>query len=528
MADKRRTYGVSTLSVTLLVVAVVVAANLISTRFFGRADLTEDKIYSLSAASRGLAVTLQDPLIARAYISPDLPPDLITVRQYLLDLLGEYRAYGKGNFQFEVVTPATPEEETEAQGFGIAPFQVNVLQADKIELKRVYLGLVFIHADRQEALAAITNTAGLEFQLTSAIRRVTRQSLGSIGVLAGTGGPTLEAGLTRLQGAVSREYRIRAVDLSAEPVPADITTMVVVGPRADLNDSVLYRLDQYVMRGGPVMFLLDGAQANMQAAPNQGGGFAFASPSDVDSLAQHYGAAPKSQIVLDARHNQVRAMQSLGFLQIPVAIDYPFYVAAAGASDAHLLAQDLDRLDLLFVSPLNLQPQPEATLTVVARSSDRSGVRNLPTTVMPPIETQPTDYAAPGQPLVVAVEGILESYFNDVTRGDSLLLGPDFDSTFLSRSPHTRMLIAGDADLAEDQGMTEYNRVFLLNALDWLSGNDLLIELRSRQVQDRPLEELDPGARARIKWANLLGPSLLVVIFGLARWRRRVSARRKA
>jgi len=147
---------------------------------------------------------------------------------------------------------------------------------------------------------------------------------------------------------------------------------------------------------------------------------------------------------------------------------------------------------------------------------------------MPPIETEPTDYASPGQPLVVAVEGILESYFTDMTRGDSLLLGPNYDSTFVGRSPHTRMIIAGDADLVSDQGMTQFNQVFLLNSLDWLSGNDLLIELRSRQVQDRPLEELDPGTRSRIKWANLIAPSLLVVIFGLGRWRRRVSARRKA
>jgi ABC-type uncharacterized transport system involved in gliding motility auxiliary subunit len=68
--------------------------------------------------------------------------------------------------------------------------------------------------------------------------------------------------------------------------------------------------------------------------------------------------------------------------------------------------------------------------------------------------------------------------------------------------------------------------VFVLNAFDWLTRNDLLIALRSRQVQNRPLEDLDPGARSRIKWANLFGPSLLVVVFGLVRWRRRAVAKR--
>jgi ABC-type uncharacterized transport system involved in gliding motility auxiliary subunit len=86
--------------------------------------------------------------------------------------------------------------------------------------------------------------------------------------------------------------------------------------------------------------------------------------------------------------------------------------------------------------------------------------------------------------------------------------------------------VVGDADLLTDQGLSrnQFNQVFLLNALDWLSRNDLLIALRSRQVEDRPLEPLEDGARSRLKWANLLGPSFLVVAVGLYRWRRRSQA----
>jgi len=87
--------------------------------------------------------------------------------------------------------------------------------------------------------------------------------------------------------------------------------------------------------------------------------------------------------------------------------------------------------------------------------------------------------------------------------------------------------VVGDGDLVLDQGFSASNRVFLLNALDWLAGNDMLIALRSREVQDRPLDQLDAGARSRIKWANLFGPSLLVLAVGLFRWRRRVAAKAK-
>src|SRR5262245_20098902 len=209
MAMSRKTLGWSAVSYTVLVVAVLIVLNLVSTRFFGRLDLTEGKIYSLSEASRQVAADLHDPLIARVYISADLPPQLITVRQYLLDLLSEYRAYGHGNFQFEVVHPSTEEEETEAQSYGVQPFQANVYEQDKVEMKKITLGLVFIHADQQEALPAVTSTEGLEFQLTSAMRRVTQRSLGNVGIVASTGGPSIAQGLAGLQQLVSREYRIR-------------------------------------------------------------------------------------------------------------------------------------------------------------------------------------------------------------------------------------------------------------------------------------------------------------------------------
>ena len=527
MPKSRKILGLSAVSVTLLVVAVLVVLNLVSTRFFGRVDLTENKIYSLSEASRQVASDLQDPLIARVYLSPDLPPQLITVRQYLLDLLSEYRAYGQGRFQYEVVHPSTAEEENEAQGYGVQPFQANVYQADKVELKRIYLGLVFIHGDRQEALAAVTSTAGLEFQLTSAMRRVTRQSLGNVGVVASTGGPSLSEGLSALQQLVSREYRIQEIDLSKAPVPRDITVILMVGPRENLSDTVLYQIDQFVMRGGSVMFMLDGGEANLQAGPQQGGGIAFPITTNVDSLCLHYGAAPRPEYVMDQRHNQVQAMQNLGFLQLPVAIPYPLFVQGSPGGSDHALSKELDRVDMLFASPLDVKPAPGVTATVVVRSSSKSGTRKLPTMVMPPLEETPTDYTAPNQPLAVALEGSFQSYWVDTARGAAHLLGRAYDTAFTAASPaDSRLLVVGDADLVTDQSLArnQFNQVFLLNALDWLSRNDLLIELRSRQVEDRPLEPLDPGARSRLKWANLLGPSLLVVAVGLYRWRRRSRA----
>jgi hypothetical protein len=289
---------------------------------------------------------------------------------------------------------------------------------------------------------------------------------------------------------------------------------------------VLWRIDQYIMRGGPVMFLLEGGEANLQAGPQQGGGIAFPVTTNVDSFALHFGAAPRPEYVMDARHNQVQAMQNLGFLQIPVAIPYPLFVQGSKGGPDHLLSRDLDRVDMLFASPLDVKPAEGAKASVVVQSSAKSGTRKLPTMVMPPLEDTPVDYAAPNQPLAVAIEGTFRSFWADSVQSGPLY-GPAGDTAFHATSADARLLVVGDADCVGDQGLgrNQFNQVFVLNALDWLSRNDLLIALRSRQVEDRPLETLEPGDRSRVKWANLLGPSLLVIVVGLYRWRRRSRAR---
>lgn len=522
----RKTYGISTVTATVLVVAVLIVVNLISSEFFARADLTEAKMFTLSEASRQVAANVKDPLYAKVYVSPDLPPDLLRVRQYLVDLLSEYRAYGQGNFSLEVINPTTPEQGREAQGYGISPFQAQVIQSDKMELKRVYLGVVFIHADRQESIPAVTDTRGLEFQLTSAIRRVTRQSLGVVGVVQNTAGPTLEQGLTNLQKSVGKEYRIRSVDLSTQPVPADVTVLAVIGPQQSFSDTTLYHIDQFVMRGGSAMFLLDGCQVNLGAPPQQGGGMAFPVPNNVDSLAQWYGAAPRAGVMVDARHNQIQAMQALGPIQIPVAIQYPFFLAAGSSDKEQVLGAGVDRLDLLFASPLNLTPQSGTSLDVIVRSSPKSGVKTLPAMVAPPINIPDSDYSQPNQPLVATIEGQFHSYYADTLHPAPALLGPGHDTAYAATGVDARMVVVGDADLATDQAMTQFNQVFVLNAIDWLSRNDLLIALRSKTIEDRPLENIDAGDRSKVKWANLFGPPLLVILFGLVRWRRRAARRR--
>ncbi len=142
---KKSTWSVSNVSTLLVIAAILVVVNLIGLKIFARADLTEQSIYTLSQASRGVVGNLSDRLTVKAYFTKDLPAPYNANSRYVRDILEDYRTYGNGNFYYEFVDPADEEQlEKEAQGYRVQPAQVNVMEKDALQLKKVYMGLVLI------------------------------------------------------------------------------------------------------------------------------------------------------------------------------------------------------------------------------------------------------------------------------------------------------------------------------------------------------------------------------------------------
>ena len=174
----------------ILFVVVLVLINLVAVEFFTRLDLTQGKVYTLSKSSKNIVRNLKDKLVVKAYFSKELPPPYNQNRRYLKDQLDDYKAYSGGKFQYEFVDPGSEESlEREAQSFRVPPLQVNVMQKDKVELKKVYMGLVFLYEDKSETIPQVMSTSGLEYDITSTIKKITSQNLKKVGFLTGYGEP---------------------------------------------------------------------------------------------------------------------------------------------------------------------------------------------------------------------------------------------------------------------------------------------------------------------------------------------------
>jgi ABC-2 type transport system permease protein len=165
----------------LMYFVVIVLINLAGQTLKFRADLTANKVYSLSDISRKVVATLSEPLTIKVFFTKDLPPPHNATEQYLRDMLKEYALYGNKYFNYTFYD-VNPEDEgigddsggnrQQARDYGIQPVQIQIYEKDEVKFKQAFMGLVLIHGDIIERIPAITSTAGLEYKLTTAIQKL--------------------------------------------------------------------------------------------------------------------------------------------------------------------------------------------------------------------------------------------------------------------------------------------------------------------------------------------------------------------
>jgi len=165
----------------LIYIVVVALINVAGITLFFRLDLTQNQIYSLSEASKKVVSTLNEPLSIKVFFTRDLPAPHNTTEQYLRDLMGEYAAYSNKYFHYRFydVSPeegdlggGSNENRKLANDYGIFPVQIQAIEQDEVKFRKAYMGLVMIHGDLMERIATITGADGLEYQLTTAIRKL--------------------------------------------------------------------------------------------------------------------------------------------------------------------------------------------------------------------------------------------------------------------------------------------------------------------------------------------------------------------
>lgn len=499
-----------------LVLIIVVLLNAWAARSFLRADLTEDRLYSLDLASRTIMYRLEKPLVAKVYFTGGLQAPYNNHEQSLVDKLEDFRAYSKGLMDIEVVDPTNIKElEEEARRFGIEPIQYRYRSSSVTEMKKVYMGVALVYGGRQEILPAVTRLSSLEYDLARAVKSlVTEEEPKVIGWSVANGEPNLLTGkgpLATIRDRLSEDYVIKAVELGgAGGVDEEIDALFVVGPQRPLSERALYQVDQFMMRGGALAVFATNTKPDLRTLR----------PKNVfhglEPLVGHYGVKLNRDVVVDRAQNGVMKFpvrQGKYMVQMPV--NYPLIPRATELDEDSAVVKDLDNMLFPFVSSLAFADNLPAELEtrVLAATSPTSGrIKGIRT-----IDPNAYKVVAGGEergsfPVLVSMTGTWPSYFadKDIPRVEGVRA--DDPATKLRQSAPTRLVVSGSADFVAN------NIAFVLNLADWMLEDESLISIRSKSSQLAKLEPVEPGQASLLKAINLLGGSTLLLLFGGVRW----------
>jgi len=529
----------SLLNVVFLI-GILAMVNVIGIRYFIRADLTSSKMYSLADASKNVVASIEDKLLVKAYFSPNIPGQYGDIERYLRDMLEDYRAYSKGHLEYEFIDPGSAEAlEKEAQSFRIPPMQVQAVAKDKMETVLVYMGVVFIYGDKKETIPSITSIANLEYEITSLIYRLTIPDQPILGI-ASTGTEQQEESMQVLYESLGRMYDVRPVSLD-EPIDPAFDGIFVLAPRQPFTEWQLFNLDQYIMGGGKVGMFMNSYRAslqNQQAAPYNLG---------INEFLNNYGLGLGEDMVIDTQANMVEITSRQGFFNVRQPVRFPFLPIVNNLNRENIITRQLQAVGTIFPSSVDTTYAVEKgyDVDVLMYSSEMSGRRTGPYIFMNPQQPMTRqDFQESRIPLAAIVRGKFTSYFaesgppkkpvekapdaeGDATGDDGGEVFEDYDGPFVKEaSSENRLLLVGDGNMVLDRYAQRPNDLlFVQNCADWLLQSEDLISIRSKQIPMRPLTwkggQVPDSIRNLTKWANRIGPVILVIILGIVLWQMR-------
>ncbi|OGF20396.1 hypothetical protein A2Y83_02770 [Candidatus Falkowbacteria bacterium RBG_13_39_14] len=523
--NRKAKQSLNALYTVLIIAGILILVNYIASAVFFRIDITQNKDYSVSRVSKDAARDLDDIVNIKGFFSENVPPNLISIKQDVRDIIEEYKNYSNGKIRVSYIDPKDDEELIkEARNLGIPELQFSSLEKDKYEVSTGYLGLAVIYGTKKEVIPVLDDTGNLEYELTSAIKKVMQKDDFTVGFLKGHGELDKESELRFSSGELEKLYTVTAVDTAnGNLIPDNISTLIIAGAKEELTDREKYAIDQFLMKGKSIFVLQENIDVGemLQTSTNKSG---------LGPLLEHYGVKINNNFILDPSCEM--ASFSSGFTQFFTS--YPFWpkILKKGFNSENVIVSQLEAAVFPWTSSVELVENKldgkEAVKLI--STTDRAWVQDNPRNLSPQQNFEKGEQSEKNA--AVFLSGKFKSYYNDkdkpekdideeIDKADEASIAEAAtDEEFISETPYARLLVVGDSDFATDQFLKRFsfNMLFFQNAVDALTMDETLIQIRSKGVSDRPIKELSDAARNSTKFFNIFAVTIVVLLAGILRY----------
>ncbi|MBN1414364.1 MAG: gliding motility-associated ABC transporter substrate-binding protein GldG [Bacteroidales bacterium] len=543
------------LKVDLQIIAVILLAFVLSFFFF-RIDLTSEKRYTLSPYTKRVLKSLNDIVFIKVYLEGELNIPFRKMQQGIRETLDEFRVYGKDNIQYIFINPFESTDARIRQDMfnhlyekGLKP--TNILSTDteggSIE-KIVFPGALVTYKGVDIPVNLLKNNPGVsaeeninnsvqdaEYELIKMIGCRVREKTEIVAFIEGHG--ELDEFQTEdISREMSMYYQVNRGRISGNPGELDSFIAVIIAkPERRYSEREKFVLDQYIMKGGKVMWFLDKVEISLDSLA-MGSALAIINDLNLDDMLFRYGVRINPALLQDLQCNIIPVNVALAGNNPDFRPAPWYYFPLLQAPADHPVTRNLNMIKTEFVNTIDTIGARKGTVkTLLLKSSDFSRLAEAPLIVsLDEIRLNPSreDFRKSGLPVAVILDGRFESVFQnrmigDIVRGSA--------PVFLAESKPTKMLVVADGDVIRNDvrvtpqeiiglplGFDRYtqqtfgNKDFVMNALHFICGNEDLVNLRSKEMTLRLLD------KAKIKedrtfWViiNTVLPIFIIVIAGV-------------
>ena len=532
----------------LLAIASFILINQLANRYFFRLDLTEEKRYSITDATKKQLQELPDVVTIEIYLAGELPAGFRRMQQSLLETVEEFNIYSDGKITYQVIDPNTAVSNQSRAEYmksimarGLQPTDVFINEEGSRVQKRIFTGVIISYGNRELGVQLFkgNKTAtpeerlnqsieGIEYELANGIHQITQDRRPLIGLV--TGHNEMDSinlfSFTRL---LQEQYRTRKTHLENIGNQAP-EILMLIQPKSAFSTIEKYALDQYIMNGGKVIFLLDKVAVNMDSAAT--GTYSFPYDLNLDDMLFKYGVRINNDLVQDYVSGAYPIIVGNSGDQPKIQLlQWPFFPIINKYSK-HVIVRNLDATKAEFVSSIDTVKARGITKTVLLSTSTYSRVSTAPVYVDINVLQEslaPEKFTEQNIAIGYLLEGRFTSHYKNMFLPEAV-----DEADFIAESKPTSMIVISDGDFVKNNidprngsplpvGFDPYmgqqfaNGDLINNAIQYLLEGDGLISARAKQVIIRPLDKVKVGVLKELYLAiNLLLPLLLIVIIGIS------------
>lgn len=535
---------------------IVLLLNFLSANLFFRIDLTSDKRHSVSQPTKQLMAGLNEEVEVTIYLDGDMNSGFLRLKRSVAELLDELSIYAPEGITYSFTNPTSLPQEEQKQLMqlfaenGISPTTIYERNRDGKSVQRLlFPWLKISYGDKQQWVSLLKNIKGnsgeenlnisiesLEFQLTDALRLLTQKEIQKIAFIEGHG-ELSDYNTWDISLALSRYFQIdRGVLGTDASVLDDYNAIIIAAPTQPFSENDKYIIDQYIMRGGRVLWLIDGVRLDENSLSTTGMSPTIPMDVNLTDMLFRYGVRVNPMIVQDQQ-----------CLLVPVNVassgepahfePMPWYFAPLLlTSPNHPVSRNLPQVTGTFVSCLDMVGQNDnLRRDVLLATSNATHIISAPAAInVEEIELTPDYFNLAYVPVAVALDGVFPSLFAHRLMPQNITNAP----AKLKESVPTKQIVMASGsfisnDIQDGQplpvGYDRYtqtqfgNRDFFVNALLYLTDDQGWINLRNKQLKIRLINKnIATNARLPLQLINVGMPLLLLAIFGVVfLWMRR-------